>query len=915
MLSAARRSISSFSASSLLATSRSSFPSTLPPLSAPFSSSAPSHEAPRLRLSKAKRADRTEKLAKKRVVRGIQREREERRRELRRLEEHRRGEEVREKRVVAEEIADALPAVSEAQLDSMYRGLLSASPSELSNPLLAAPPSAPALPDPAKDSQERQERLTLLEKRLEELEGELREEVGVEEGREGLAERLRKGREKSEEALAEEGEEEAERPAQVPAVAVSPARALLDRVGELLPEEQEKKGEEEASEGAVALPRGLLSRSEWSDLVVACAEAGDREGVHEGLKLMDRTTPISEGKVLEDTLAVYAEKKRPQDALALASFARQNSLPLSVTAHHHLLASILPSHPELALRHLKSMEAAGHTPLLPTYTAVIKRLLQPGSPHLVREGWDLYANTRAVAFPVPDMNLYSTMILACGSGAHPAPERAVDLFTEMTNDNRLPATEAAYNGVIRACAREGSQEYYLEALRYMRRMLDENVMPSRHTFHAVLEGAKKHGDLARARWMLVKMIGLGGETAPTEKTLALLFQTYATYEPESRVRNEVKPPNAEGVKRAKTDEEKEALLQPERAAGDISLDASEDPTVSPLVQQDSSGAGPSTQAVIEMLGEASLFYPGPMPRTSAEVVAEARNLMLQVVDASILARPSSSSPDEPTTPPPARPASSMFPDVEPTTFLLNSFFSVLSHHAPLPASRDFFQTAYARLGVPKNRYTFVIAMRRCETGRIKVKPEQNVALAKGIFEEWLSWRDEPFPAHEHEAVDEQGNRVVDPRKAEQWRMERMDGRTASKLWRGLIRVLARTYQTDEALTVLRRFVELYPPALLAKGVTLPTAPPASANPAAPPSRPSPLPAVPIRMSSPLYPETSPSLDPLRPPFLSFSHLSILHLRLVEKEDKEGLAYVTYVTSAYASALRTAKRKEAKREKK
>jgi predicted alpha/beta-hydrolase family hydrolase len=42
-------------------------------------------------------------------------------------------------------------------------------------------------------------------------------------------------------------------------------------------------------------------------------------------------------------------------------------------------------------------------------------------------GWDLYGHTRLVAYPVPDVSLYSTMIQACAHGAHPShvPQRFV----------------------------------------------------------------------------------------------------------------------------------------------------------------------------------------------------------------------------------------------------------------------------------------------------------------------------------------------------------------------------------------------------------------------------------------------------------------------------------------------------------
>ncbi|BGP14722.1 hypothetical protein JCM10213_002748 [Rhodosporidiobolus nylandii] len=913
MLSAARRSLLP-SGSPFALLDRLAALSLLAP-SSPFSTSTAQHEAPRVRLSKAKRAERSDKLAKKREVRAVRREREDRKEELKRMAAHRKADEVNDKRDIGEEISDALPPFSDEQLEAMYQGLLLASPVELASPLLPAPPAASALPDPDADSLERQERLSLLEMRLQEIEGELEMEAQTEEEREGLAARLRRRREAEDGAQQEEKVEAEE--AGVPVLAESPARQLLERIEGLLPAEASEAPPLPLAEGAeVALPTGLLSRAEWSDLVLACAEEGDQEGVEKALRLMDRTTPIREGKILEETLALYSANGRTQDALALANFARQNSLPLSRSAHHQLLTTLLPSHPELALQHLQSMECAGHTPLLATYTAVVHRLVSPYSPpHLVREGWNLYAQTRAVAYPIPDVPLFSTMILACSTGAHPAPERAIDLFTEMTHDNRLPPSEMAFNGVIRACAREGSEEYYYEALRYLRRMLDENVRPSRHTFHAVLEGAKRHGDLARARWMLVKMIGIGGDCTPNEKTLALLLQTYAAYRPESRDRNVRKGRSDDarqaGDREAEGAEGEDAKGEEEggqrRKRPSAVLEPEQDPTNLPTsssLSPSPSSTSSSTQAVIELLGEASLFYPGPLPTTSAEVAAEAKNLMLQVVEPTVLAPPSSAASADASPAPAsdanASPADSMFPSVLPSTFLLNSYLSVLNSHAPLPSSVAFFSHAYDALALPKNRFTFEVLMRRCELAK---DPQGAVRVAKGVFEEWLKWRDEKIPESGEEGEE------LGQKEREIWVKERTDGGSARKMWGGMIRVLARAFEESDALSVLKRFVSLYPPHALSKGVVLPRLPPA---PLPAPSHPSALPPLPIKLASPLYPETAPPLDSLRPPFLLFEDLQLLHLRLANMEDEEGLAFVKWVGKAYEAALREGRRREARR---
>jgi hypothetical protein len=435
-----------------------------------------------------------------------------------------------------------------------------------------------------------------------------------------------------------------------------------------------------------------------------------------------------------------------------------DSLPMSVTSHHHLLSTLLPSHPELALKHLYSLEASGHTPLLATYTNLIHTLLAPNSPpHLFSRGWDLYAHTRLISHPVPDVALYSEMIQACSRGPHPSPERALDLFIEMTVDNHLPPSELAYNGVIRACAKEGSQPNYFEALRLMRQMLDTNVMPSRHTFHAVLEGAMRHGDLARARWMLVKMVGMGGDSTPDSNTMGLVFQTYASHRPpvSQNLARRVRTP-APFPPPASNDSPAEGVVSPE-------------PSPSPSVDTPTTSNNPTTEEqttssttdIIELLGESSLFYPGPLPQTADELVVEARNLMMQCVGAE--AFPSSTD-----APPPSH--LSMFPAVRPTPFLLNSYLSVLGNHAPFPETVDFFHTAYSSLGVQKNRHAFERMVEKCEVAKNR---ELGLKVARETFAEWKEWLTSEV---EEDGVKKQVER---------------SGNNISAMWSSMIRVLAR----------------------------------------------------------------------------------------------------------------------------
>ncbi|BGO90400.1 hypothetical protein NBRC10512_004115 [Rhodotorula toruloides] len=871
-----------------------------------FSTSANAAYPLRHRLSKEQWMERKDKLEKRRKIREARKVRQVHKEFVHAEVAMKRRQEVEEKQEMGEEIVRTVAPLSPEELEAVYKGLILAPPEDLA-PLLIPPSNIPALPDPAVESRVRRDRVEQIAERLQEFEAELAEETKQlaapeeEEGepRPSLAARLRRSRAENAAELAL-----AQMQPSLPLVpTTTSARALIDYLETITPEDEPvARQDAELAE----LPRGLLSRAEWSDLVLASALDGDREGVFKALQLMNRTTPISEGKVLENALAIYAAQGQPQEALALAKFARENRLPISLIAHHQLLTSLLPSHPELALRHLKAMEAAGYTPLRETYTAVTKRLVSSSSPNLVREGWDLYSHSRLVAYPIPDVPMFSTVIQACARGDHPAPERAIDLFTEMTDDNGLPPSELAYNGVIRACARDGTREYYHEALRFMRRMLDDNVKPSRHTFHAVLEGAKKHGDLARARWMLIKMVGVGGDVAPNDATLALVLQAYAWYRPVGKEDGKAKEAQVPPAKQD-ADARGDGSSAIETVEGVVEVDGEvhpeDDPANLSAAPAPSTGS-PSAAQIVELLGEESLFYPGPLPTTSAETLAEARKLMLQVVDASVL---------DATTPAPpslseSRPSSTMFPLVEPTSFLLNSYLIVLARHGPFAAATNFFAAVYDRTGVVKSRHSFSVLMQRIE---LLENDKQAVEAAKKLWEEWLTWSETPLPPfspEEYEGESAETARDRRLREEEKWARERRNGENVRAMWGGLIRVLARAYRVDEALSVLKRFFQTFSPYVVREPLTPAQQQPADALPL-PSTRNPHLPKVPIRISSSQYPETAPSFDRHRAPYLRFQDLRVLHQRCVELEDKKGMAVVKAITAAYEGALWRVRKKE------
>ena len=126
----------------------------------------------------------------------------------------------------------------------------------------------------------------------------------------------------------------------------------------------------------------------------------------------------------------------------------------------------------LDLHHYENQNAAAP---MQTYTSIIFSLSTRPFSLAHTQAWDIFSDTRYIAHPNPDTILYTQIILACAnlvSICFSEPEKALDLWREMTVDHKIPPTAQAYNAVILACARSGTKIYVDEAFQLARQMLD-----------------------------------------------------------------------------------------------------------------------------------------------------------------------------------------------------------------------------------------------------------------------------------------------------------------------------------------------------------------------------------------------------------------------------------------------------------
>lgn len=425
----------------------------------------------------------------------------------------------------------------------------------------------------------------------------------------------------------------------------------------------------------------------------------------------------------------------------------------------HIRAAEPTAFPTHALSLLHDYETRGLPAPQQSYTRLITTLFCLRSSVAEAQAWDLFSHMRYVAHPNPDAYLYTIMISACASRViGPQPARALDLFTEMTVDKGIAPTAEAYTAAIHACTRSGEKLYVGEGFRLAKEMLDGHrdaygnptFTPDRKTFCALLEGAKRIGDLAKVRWILAEIVALvlrvtRGDVRDLvvvdEEIMTHVFHAYAAYKtPFIRASAPL------------VEQTREALLDAEAT---VSAEAQH--TTVMVTEPTNDG-----EAIVEQGPESSIapqtsHFTAILPQSHVEVLYEAHALLARVVR--------TASPGE-------DPMLQAFSHVELTSRLLNAFLSVHYTHALLGESTQLYHTLFAEYGVAKNAWTYVEALERA--ARANRGPERADSL-KFAREVWAEWQ---------------------PLEEAWWRREgrnqaRLDARLVERAYVAMIRVLSR----------------------------------------------------------------------------------------------------------------------------
>ncbi|KIO23502.1 hypothetical protein M407DRAFT_27028 [Tulasnella calospora MUT 4182] len=640
---------------------------------------------------------------------------------------------------------------------------------------------------------------------------------------------------------------------------------------------------------STAIPLGLATQQEWESLFHATIDAGDRHNARRVVDLMKRSgVPVEPN--LEDRLLfsfVFAKDVEGVNAY-MEEVRSRGEVPTEVQRHLHVEALIVSRRFDEAQKLLHHYESEGLVPSQSTYRNFIGALFDaskpsssPHSPQYRALAWDMFAHMRYVAHPTPSLDTYNTMLRACADAISPSPQRALDLFHEMTVENRIRPTTATYNAVMLTCSRSGRRDYMHEAYRLGKQLLDEyrhlpddrsgakeQLQPDLETFKAMLEAAKRMGDLPRARWILAELVRLGERV--DEELMGHVFHVYASFKPTFQ---------RSAVPIATQDDLKEIPNKTDTDTGN----------------PDPEARTPS----IQLEPHAPII-----PQSREEVLQEAQALFRRILRGQEVARmgdmwTDTSHPDWP------------FSSVKITTNLLNAYLSVhLNHVTPEKALSLFIsekESLYKRFGATKNSQSFAMALERLAVAKGRDGRKEAIKLAEEVWREWIAFS----TGRENSA----GIGLANP----------LSPRRIESIWATMIRIVSCAGDTDRAVQLVKAFVERYPPRSVLPTPT-PSATSATTSAAAvvKPLSPSSLPqlSLPARVSlvaaQPLVRLTVNSKIPDTgiSPFLCFKDLEILHHRLVSQSEtgspherrmkKEALRFLTWACKAYEGHLKRRK---------
>ncbi|OCF45692.1 hypothetical protein I317_00595 [Kwoniella heveanensis CBS 569] len=690
------------------------------------------------------------------------------------------------------------------------------------------------------------------------------------------------------------------------------------------------------------IPLGVVSSREWKALFEEFIARKDARGAEALLDIMHlHGVPVDEERI-NSIMRTDAEAGRVDDVGRLMLELSESGMAITDSHKDCLILSLLrktPSDPRAAINQLLSAEAAGQPYPQSSYHVAITHLTKP-SPFLQPNAqtravaWDLFMQMRFAAHPTPSREMYNTMIRTCGEATQPQPERARDLWIEMTESEKIQPTRDEYTALIRALG--STKKDYLEAFDLLRQMLakhhdatflpfaeeDEGgssstslprfsaYVPSAETFTALLEGTKRAGDLNRARWILTESVKLArtGQMLGSkewmkgvdEDLLSGVFMTYAAWKPVIG-RHAVKL--KEGIKNqpigqhAATEgdeppenQEGEGVEQTVNSAEDEWLDID---VLEELVDPHSITSESQANRDSDQVQSADSQHESErtvVPISSADAIREADALFQRILHDVQYAR--SSALDYPQGP--QDHAYLPFKNVHLTPRLINSYISVhLAHSPTLESAKQRYDDTWSAVAeisggaVRPNGWTYLHVLEKCSMGNRGGISASDRAMS-------LAWGQESWESYQTWSENAKSvlDAIAEPSvRARQTWLAGLGERQIERVWRSIIRLQAVHGSVDASLSLLQEFATRYPSTDITRTYA-----------------PMPDMGFKVKMSTAA---TTPEVAV--PPYLTFRDVDVLHARLVRTGgpengwNAEGLTAVKTIIRGYEGRLKERRR--------
>ncbi|KAH7105298.1 hypothetical protein BKA62DRAFT_689278 [Auriculariales sp. MPI-PUGE-AT-0066] len=605
---------------------------------------------------------------------------------------------------------------------------------------------------------------------------------------------------------------------------------------------------EAADADVMILPIGLsvVTLQDWINTIESAIEAKDVFAGDVALQLMERArVPIDENLKYR----VINIAARVGNVAMTENMLRRYYTDMTVEAKHlHIKAYTRGSKQSEACRLLHTYEQQRNILPMKTYTAVISSLLYgrgAGRSQRNAQAWDLFAHMRYVAHPVPDTQLYSIMIKACGLQSKVESDcvRAMDLWKEMTEDHGLKPTVKSYDALIHVCCK--NKKYLLEAFRLTRAMMDQSrdahgqphMVPTFITFVSLLQAAKRLGALSRAKWIFAEVIRSAAQGDFTINSIMIqqLFHVYATYD----------APRRSAVNLAPT------------------MSSTPTPTAETAAVNNFDMIDPDLNSFD---GDAE---PAGAP-SGAQVLAEVEGLFNRIVEERAF-------------------GVGVLSSVEMDTRIGNAYLAVFSKFASVNRVQEVFGWLENDMGIePDTRTYWTMLDRLINYMRLSVVgPERHTAavLAKHYFDEWRKRYPNPLvTVTSNDALNAPTFMVAKEYGAKEYIIY-----DTERIWRQMIYIFALADLLDDSLAIVEQFVAQYPPVNIASPLEISRLRIMRTSLLAP----RPL----VRLST----QTSVSDDAV-PPMLLWSSVELLHQNLLIKERHEDIRKLTYITNAYKGML-------------